>query len=257
MKKYDGPTINVLLDNSVRSYSIVAHGIRVSIPGHVNQLFLFQAKPPRSSSELWLRHQIEALPTIARLARENIVKLHTYAELLREAWNGPGGFPASPFGDVFRDVSIHEVRPAVQRSAFFAQPSEEYARTESFAKFCNWLLNDYDERWLDAPYVRSNLTPHEIDNLKNVQRYRNICKPLAAKHHTDAFHLWTGEISELTHFLTTDRKLINAAFRTTSYMPRCVPVLPTDLLAQLGVAKHDPLPFQYGARYTINGMRYD
>jgi len=75
--------------------------------------------------------------------------------------------------------------------------------------------------------------------------------------HTDAFHLWTGELSGLTHFLIIDRKLINAVLRAPSGMPRCVPVLPTDLLSQLGIAKRDPLPFQYGARYTLGGVRYD
>jgi len=38
---------------------------------------------------------------------------------------------------------------------------------------------------------------------------------------------------------------------------RCVPVAPTDLLDQLGVAKLDPLPFEYGARYLLSGLRYD
>jgi hypothetical protein len=244
--------VQILLDNSVMSYAIVAHGIRVPVEGWANKLFLIQAKPARSTKEKWLREQIEALPTVARLACEGKITVHSYAELHIEA-----RYPSDIFGDVFDKVEIHQVSPAVERSAFFVQDIASYAKGESFVKFCQWLLVDYSDVWLDARDVQRYLKPDQIRNLREIKRYRDICKYLAPKHYADAFHLWTGEVNGLTHFLSVDRKFINAVMKIRKLTLRCIPVLPTDLLSQLGIAKRDPLPFQYGARYLLSGHRYD
>jgi hypothetical protein len=249
--------IEILLDNSVMSYGIVAHGIRVPVEGMVNRLFLIQAKPARSKNESWLREQIEALPTVARLAREKTINLHIYSELRNEAWRRPGSFPSSPFGDVFSDVDIAEAEPAAERSVFFQQDWTTYSKSASFSEFCVWLVNDYSDEWLSAPYIQKVIKPGHIKNLQEIGRYREICKSLPPKHYTDAFHLWTGEVNGLTHFMTVDQKFIKAIMNARNFTPRCMPVLPTDLLSQLGIAKRDALPFEYGARYLLSGRRYD
>jgi hypothetical protein len=241
--------IQILLDNSIRSYAIVAHGIRMQVPGWANRLFLIQAKPARSDK---LREQIEALPSVSRLASEGIIKIYSYSELRLEA-----KYPPDILGDVFEKVKIHQVPPAVERSAFFVQDLPTYAKEESFEKFCQWLLVDYSDAWLSRSEAKSFLTSEQIKNLGDIQRYRDICRRLSPKHYGDAFHLWTGEVNGLTHFLSTDGKFAREVMRFRHLQLRCMPVLLTELLSQLGDARYDPLPFQYGAKYLLDGRRYD
>jgi hypothetical protein len=231
------------------SYAQIAHGVRVSLEGRANKLFLIQARPVRND---WLREQIEALPTISRLAGEGRIKPHTYSELRFEA-----KYRVDEFGDVFGRTQICEVPPAVERSAFFVLDLATYAQGQSFREFCRWLLDGYSDAWLETPAAREFLTAEQIKNLREVQRYRDICRRLAPKHYSDAFHLWTGEVNGLTHFLSTDGTFRHEVMRFRELNLRCVPVLPTDLLSQLGVANRDPMPFEYGARYFLTGQRYD
>jgi hypothetical protein len=188
--------------------------------------------------------------------RENYY-LHTYSELRNEAWRRPGSFPASRFGDVFREAQILEVEPAVERSLVFQQDGATFNKAESFSEFCIWLMKHYSDEWLSAPFIQNRMKPQQVKNLREVVRYREICKSLSSKHYADAFHLWTGEVNGLTHFVTVDRKFINAIIGTRNLKPQCVPVLPTDVLDQLGIATRDALPFEYGARYLLSGQRYD
>ena len=58
--------VDVLVDNSVRSWGVVARPISVPIPGTHNPLLLFETCKARNPTEAWLQNEIECLPTVAR-----------------------------------------------------------------------------------------------------------------------------------------------------------------------------------------------
>jgi hypothetical protein len=252
-----GEPKTVLLDNSVMSVALVAHGITVPVPGFANRLYLVQAKPVRAAPEKWLRQQIECLPTIARLARTGMLRLHSYDELTLEAWRRPGSYPADPFGDVFEKIEIVNVPSAVRRGLFFQSDLSKHIEAEALTRFCKWLLNGYSDQWLDAPYVRDKLTDFERRNLQAVDRLKAICRPLPDKHYGDGFHLWTGEANGLSYFLTTDRKFVRPVTNQGKRTLPCQPIYPSELLDDLGIKERDPLPYEYGRRYTLGGQPYD
>jgi hypothetical protein len=246
---------SVLLDNNVVSYGNTAHMIRVPVAGLSNQLLLVQAKPARSPAEQWLRAQIEALPTIARLARERELELHTYIELDFEQMRSRQSFPANLFGDVFEGINLERVEPAVDRSIFFQ--SEEHISGAAQKQFCCWLLKDFSERLLEKCLLDDRLDLAQLQRLRNVSRYREICKSLHQSQFVDGFHLWTGEIHGLEYFLTADQKFVRALAANEKLALACTPIFPQDLLRVLGVVERDPLPFEYGRRYYLNGIPYE
>jgi hypothetical protein len=229
----------------------------VAVPGWGNRLFLIQARRAKTEDEKWKQDQIERLPTIARLSREGLLRLHTYEELLWEAWKRPDSFPAQPFGDVFRTSEITNVASAVRRSVFFQSEMSEYMHRDGLITFAKWLLNGFSDRLLDAPELRQALTEFEVNNLRNLHKFESICQRVAETHYGDAFHLWTGETHFISYFLTTDKKFTGTATNQGKLQLACCPISPSDFLAELGVRNRDPLPFEYGKRYTLAGMPYD
>jgi len=249
--------LKVLVDNSVKSFGIVAHGIHESIPGIENPLFLIQARPARTPDEKWLSSQIECLPTIARLSQEGTLKLYTYEELRWEAWKRSDSFPAQPFGNVFRENEITNVPSAIRRGLFSDVEPSEHMKAEALIEFCRLLLDGPLDRLLAAPIWQSKLTDFEKRNLDNIDRFRMICRPLSENQYGDAFHLWTSETNELSYFLTADRKFLRAATNQKKTALPCRPITPSVLLDELGIKERDPLPFEYGCRYLLSGRKYD
>lgn len=247
--------IRLLVDNMIRSYANIAQTIRVPVPGFGNRLLLIQAKPARSANEKWLQSQIEALPTIARLAREKRIALTTYIELDFEFQRRKTGFPANLFGDVFAGVSIAGVTAPIERPYFFQEDMSAYARKKAQTEFCSWLLSieslPVSDEW------KRRIGPEQFKNFQRLDRYREICHSLHPSQFVDAFHLWTGEVNGIEGFLTTDGTLVRALGTNRDLQLKCRPVFPTDLLDALNVKERDPLPFQYGRRYTLNGIPYD
>ena len=248
---------SVLLDNSVRSRAFTAHGTTTEVEKFKNRLLLIQAKPAGGPDKEWLREQTECIPTIARLARVGTLSVHTYEELILEAWNSSESFPAFPVGDLFQGVDFKHVPSAIRSSLFFQGSAEEHVSGAALDAFANWLLKIDAEKILQVPALSARLTDFEQRNLKGIDRFRELCRPLSKNHFRDAFHLWTGEVNGLSHFLTVDRKFVRAATGNGKRSLPCQPIVPSDLLETLGERERDPLPFEYGQRYTLSGRLYD
>lgn len=161
------------------------------------------------------------------------------------------------FGDVFRDNKFAWVEPAVRRVLFFYIDFSRYVRSKTLIEFCNWLLNDCSEDWLEVPPISENIDEFQHGNLANLDRFRTICGNLSERHYDDAFHIWTGEVNGLSHFLTADRKFIRTATRDGKIKLACTPIAPGELLSQLVIVERDALPFEYGKRYYLSGQPYD
>lgn len=242
----------LLIDNSAVSRGILAETLSVEAPNFGNRLLLYRAKEAPGAEAAWIRDQTECLPTIARLAREGAIFLFTYDELRNEAWRSPSAFPAQHFGALFRQVAVEEVPPAIRRDLFFQMSMSEYMDRKALLEFCDWLLQ-IDGDALAAKF--SLLSDFEKQNLRHIQRFRDICAPIKRSLRGDAFHLWTAETNGLSGFLTMDQSFGNRAAKIA--LASCPPIFPSTLLADLGVRKRDRMPFKYGRRYYINGMPYD
>jgi hypothetical protein len=247
--------ISLLMDNMITSYGNVAETISVPVPGFGNRQILVQARPARSLSEKWLQSQIEALPTIARLAREGRIILNTYSELEFESQRSKKSFPANLLGNIFADVPISRVKAPIERSYFFQEEMTAYVHKEAQIKFCKWLLAIECSPKRDELVER--LSREHVGSFRNLNRFREICHNLHSSLYVDAFHLWTGEINGIEKFLTTDGTFVRALANNRKLKLNCRPIFPTDLLDVLEVKERDPLPFQYGRRYTLNGMPND
>lgn len=247
--------LNVLIDTSVLSHGQFARTIGVEVPGWGNSLALIEAKKARPSNEIWLRRQIESLPTVARMAKEECIVLHSYSELDAEFDRG-GSFPGGAPGDAFAGVPIKSVAAPLDRAMFYQVPIAEFVSTSSQIEYCTWLLKD-GLKLLEKPKLVEKLNEQQIFALQNLPRYREICSSLVPAQYVDALHLWTGELNSIDVFLTMDRTFRNALGNNRKIVLRCTPLGPCELLDKLEVTDRDPLPFEYGRRYLLNGVPYE
>lgn len=246
-------TLKLLVDTSVSSNGIFAHGISVEVPGWGNRLALYEIRRAEDARGRWLQEQAECLPTISRLAVEGVITLCTSDELRNEAWKRPGSFPAPLFGDIFKPVRMDEVPPALRRSLFFQVPMDEYLHRDGLRAFSKWLLSIDPAKFLSLH--ADWLTDFEKYAVGRLGRLHALCDPVSEKLYGDAFHLWTAETNNLDGFLTMDRTFAEKIGPHAS--PSCRPIYPDALLQTLNVTQRDRLPFSYGKRYYINGIPYD
>ena len=187
--------------------------------------------------------QARCLPTIARLARQEIIVLATYNELMFEGMHAGETFKGSS-RDLLRDVTFRHVEMAVERSYF--------QQTSDFKKHvCGKTLEDFirefllplnEESILKNPTWREKLPESQLTNLANLQRFRALCKGLTPAQTRDAMHLWTAEVNRLDYFLTMDKRFINRMMKSKKGPFPCEPVHPMRLLERLGVEQLDPFP---------------
>jgi hypothetical protein len=246
---------SALIDNSILSHGKFGRPISIALPRFGNRLALIEAKPALPSDQKWLRTQIEALPTIAKAVREAKLELYSYFELEMEEWRG-GNFPNSVAGNVFHDVLIERVAAPIGRSLFVGICGVELADVDAQISFCVWLLKNGEEI-LERPKLLDRLTPTQINALRDIGRFREICRSLAPKQYVDAMHLWTGEINGIENFLTMDATLVRTLSSNKQLTLLCQPVYPEDLLTRMGLAEREPLPLEYGRRYLLSGVPYD
>jgi hypothetical protein len=247
-------TSSLLIDNSILSYGKFAKIITVDVPNFGNRLMLIEAFPRRPDEQAWLRKQIEALPTIAKVARDPTkLKLYTYFELEAEYWRG-GNFPDTTPGNVFSNVPITRAVKGICRSDLMTASGGEIVSVAAQIQFCEWLLNG--DRIAKTPRMQGRLDDTQIDILKQLNRYREICKSLASKHYPDAMHVWTGELNDIELFLTTDATLMRALQNNKKLKLRCCPIFPEQLLIRQAITEREPLPYEYGRRYYLNGRPY-
>ena len=213
----------------------------------------YERKPTPSADQEWKRKQIECLPTVRRLAIDEKIELYTYNELTNEAWKRPVSFPANVLGDLFVDITFKHVDAAVERSFFFQMDISEYIKKDQVIKFCIWLLDSKVEDLADRLEGQKRYPAFLLNNLRKVQRFRDLCNGLAEKQYPDAFHLWTSEVNGIEYFLTTDRKFIRVMTETKHINLPCRPLSPTDLLSMLKINDLEPFEYQPNQFFNVFG----
>lgn len=215
------------------------------------QIAGYERRPPFGPRDQWKQHQLECLPTVARLAHESRVSLYSCQEVRFESWLRSGTIPE---GDLFAGFQLHKAEAPIERSRFFQSDFSEYIRRDAVIKFCKWLLQPGIESMAENPVIQARIPEFEINNLRKVERFRELCRGRGEHQYPDAFYLWTGEVNGLNYFLTTDRKFIRAMTQSTRTPLPCVPISPEDFLTKMNVSDRDPIPFEVGQFYTISGI---
>jgi hypothetical protein len=207
----------------------------VDVVGHIRKSL------PRANEE-WKKEQILCLPTIGKLAKDGVIKLHTYHEVNIEGWKRSA---SAGIGNALDGVNVISAKSAVERSYFFPADFFTYTRNDKLIEFCKWLISLESENISEKLRTDIKYPKFTLENLSNVQRFRDICIDLPDKHLPDAFHLWTAEVNGAKYFLTTDKKFINKM--TKSKSPKfdllCRPLSPKDLLSELNITVREPMKF--------------
>jgi len=206
-----------------------------------------------SKDQAWKRDQIECLPTIGKIAREQRIALYTYDEIIFEGWKRSGSFPSNHLGNIFSGVDFNHVDAAIERSYFFQSGFCEYLKKDEVINFCKWLLTPNIESLADKLAPTKRYPEPLLKNLRRVQRFRDLCSGLSEKQYPDAFHLWSAEINGMDLFLTTDGKFIRALTQTKKLGLPCMPLSPSQLLEQFGITEREPFEYEEGLFYDFFG----
>lgn len=238
------PHRTALVDTSVFRLSLTANVVRVPVESGANarELIGIRRKLPLRPDHQWLQLQIEAMPTIARAARDGQLTLVDSMELSLEEIKGTYVGVSGIAGDLFRDVRWNHVPAAIERSKFQQMDMDSYTRKETVVAFCKSLLGLDYKAVAARPRFLQRFTDFEQENLRSLDRFRQICAALSENHYPDALHLWTAEVNGLDYFLTADRAFTNVMTKTSRISLTARPIAPVDLLAELGVTKLDPVP---------------
>lgn len=241
------PPVSALLDTCAYRLTDTMEAVVVehTVQWGPNELTLpivgSRRKPPLNPNECWKQGQIEAMPTIARLAHENLLGLFVYPELGFELFRG-GSHAGFEIGNSIKDVQIGKLPAAIERSKCQGLDIQDYVQKDRLVEFVSLLLS------LDHSAVKAlsksglKFTDFELQNLRSLDRFREICANLPEKHYPDAFHLWTAEVNGLDFFLTADKKFIRALTESSRVELTTRPIAARDLLDEMGVTELDPMP---------------
>jgi predicted nucleic acid-binding protein len=252
--------IKVFADNCILSASDTMQGVKkrqkINWGGSVETVDIlgYERKPLPDKSQAWKKEQIECLPTVGRIARQQLISLYTYVETRYEGWKRPGSFPSIGFGNVFEGVSLTHVEAAVERSYFFSMGLGEYIQKRSVVEFCEWLLSIDPDIFIEKVARLYELPVFLLKNLRNISRYRELCEGLSTKQYPDAFHLWTAEVNGAEYFLTIDGKFIRAMTVTKKLKLPCRPLSPAQLLDEMSILVRDPFKYAEGKFYNLLGI---
>ena len=200
----------------------------------------FARKLPFDSKK---QKEVECIPTISRLIKEKRLIAYQYNELQFENMLGSQGL-RNVKGDLFQDIDFEQVEPAIDRSYLGGMTLSQCVDRKDFIRFCDFLLSLEPEKIINFEEVRSLLPEFQRANLKNLDRFKDICEHLPRKHFPDVFHLWTAETNGLDYFLTNDTKFINVMTKTKQIDLPTPPITPSGLLNILRVKKRDPMPIE-------------
>jgi hypothetical protein len=240
--------ISVLIDLSVLRRAVMTDRVEIErkiIWGNITHavpLLGWRRKPELRAEQAWLKSQVDWLPTIARLAREDRLKLYSYNELGLEEARGRRGMKGT-FGDLFADVRVQTVPPAIERSRYRkTYDLETYSNKNSLTEFVLFLNGLDTSNITKIPDFWNSLPDFERQNLGRLTQFTTLCQTIAENHYADAFHLWTAELNCIDFFLMMDKRFLNA-FRSQSRSSfRCSPVTPEELIQQVGITELDPMP---------------
>jgi hypothetical protein len=213
----------------------------------------YTRRPLPSEDQVWKRDQIECLPTIGKIARECRIALYTYSEIGFEGWKRSGSFPSNHIGNIFAGVNFNHVDAAIERSYFFQSELSAYLEKGTVIEFCRWLLTPNIEALANKLASTKRYPDSLLNNLRKVERFRELCAGLTEKQYPDAFHLWSAEASGMDLFLTTDGKFIRVLTETKKISLPCTPLSPSQLLEQFGITKREPFAYKEGQFYDLLG----
>lgn len=192
----------------------------------------------------WRLDEINAIPTLIRLVRDNRLSIYTSTEIKFEIFSGFDKARGVP-EDMLSSIRVGVVPSPIERSKFQQMPIKEFVKKEKRVEFCEFLLN-LGESGLRKKISRLsdlNLSDYEKESFEQLPRFIELCKDVSKKHYSDIFHLWTAERAGLKYFLTLDKKFINSLVESKKMEFISVPLTPSDLLSILGVAANEPLPY--------------
>lgn len=240
--------ILILLDNDVLRHTATMvsvkkeYTLRLGSIDRIYNVLGMQRNTEHMSKGIRLKNQIEALPTIMKLARERNILIYSYIELEFETMRGSFDLRGGK-GDLLKDVNIEDIPSAVDRSKF--QQTEDFYEKQPLIDFCKFLIKvDIKEFEKRGDWFRSRFTDFERQNLMSLNRFKELCFALDETHYPDAFHLWTAEVNGLDFFLTADRKFINVMNKTSRAQLKTKPIAPVDFLDYLGIKDREPMPVQ-------------
>jgi hypothetical protein len=215
------------------------------------------------------QNEIDALFTIGRLIREQIITAYSSSELSFEAWRGRRRVNAF---NALQDCEIHSCPSPLERYKFrktinFAEYVNKGGKKDRKNKreygdasqipFMDWLKNlpsSTVESILDNADLLG-LSSFEKESVKEIGWFQAICKKFDSNEHLpDVFHLWTAERNQLDVFLTLDKKFSKMlGINENKNMPPIVTkvLTPVELLHELGITNQDDVPVEYGKIYSI------
>lgn len=235
--------VSVLIDQNIISYGRIMDSVKIDgVIGYVR-------KKPKIDRLLKL--EIDCLPTISKLIKERKISAYRYTELDYEDWKSSGSGQEN-LGDLFPSLQMNIIESAIERSYFFQSKLLEYIEKESIKDFCQWLnvkgAKDNIYKIVDIQKIPNKMR----ENIDNISRYQEICHRLQKiDQYIDAFHLWSGEIKQISYFLTVDKKFINAVNKANS---SCIPILPSEFIKIMNIESSQPFEFKENVFYSLGGQ---
>jgi hypothetical protein len=218
----------------------------------VNRVLTLRAREKPKAS--WHQIEIESLPSLAKLARDGMLEFCYNRISIEEFWRKPGGFGSRRFGYLFAGINSAWVDAAITRQVLFQSADSKISGSkEHLQDFCAWLIDHADG--LKDSKITKLFSEFEQESFNQLDRFIRICRDISPKHRDDAFQVWTGERNNIPYFVSTNRNFINAIRNDKKLVMACQPVLPTTLLDILEVTERQPMPYEYGEEYLLNGQR--
>ena len=243
--------LEVLFDRSVCADARIASTRTVPVFGMENRRLVLVAR--NQNQEVWHRNEIECLPTIASLIRLNEIQMCIDDIGREEYYQSPGSLGTARFGgDLFEGLPQIGVRSAINWHIFHHANIRSTEKIKfSLIEFCEYLVKYPVEE--TAEKLLGLVPDRDIIGLREVARFRTICKKLSSKHYDDAFQVWGAERNGIPYFLSTNRNFIRAVRNVPGIQLACAPVLPSELLKFIKKTPTISMPFEYGKTYLLNG----
>ena len=187
---------------------------------------------------------IIALPTICQLGAEGRFELVSSQELNFE--RAGGGSPASlSMGDLFAGIRLPHMPSPIERSFFRPGGMKHMVARKEVIQFCQFLLKLTDTRAEEFSEAL-RLPESSRRGMRDLPRFRRLCRGVAEKHLPDLFHWWTAEHSECAYFLTMDGKLRNLSRNQCKDILSTRVVDPEEMLQEMGIKERIPMPMEFG-----------
>lgn len=238
----------VFVDRNIRVRSVTTEGARLRKEiqfGPTKQeieIVGWRRKAPRGGDHSWVSSEIECLPTVAHLATDGVVALYESNEVRCESFSASIGARGTK-GDIFRNAPIQQTNEAVERSYFGSRTIDQIADRQDVIEFCRFLRNVTPSQLQEIPGFLDRLPNAMKANILKLARFHALIDALPTERQwPDALHLWTAETHEAEYFLTLDRRFINALTKTARIDLPTKPLVPSELLNELGVKDRVSLP---------------